>query len=41
MNIPEIYREVDIRKYSLTDGDVSCEHLCSKAFFYLFFLKGE
>jgi len=46
MNIPEIYREVDIRKYSLTDGDVSCEHLLvlgvvcpgsSKAFFIYFF----
>jgi len=22
MNIPEIYKEVDMRKYSLTDGDV-------------------
>jgi len=27
MNIPEIYKEVDMRKYSLTDRDVLCKHL--------------
>ncbi len=27
MKTPEIYKEVDIRKCSLTDGDVLCEHL--------------
>ena len=35
MKIPKIYKEVDNRKYSFTDGDALCEHLCSKAFFIL------
>ena len=44
MKISEVYREVDVREFSLTDGDVLCEHLLvlgavcpgsSKAFFIL------
>jgi hypothetical protein len=27
MKIPKIYKEVDNRKCSLTDGDALCEHL--------------
>ena len=33
MKIPEFYKEVDIREFSLTDGDGLSGHLCSKAFF--------
>jgi hypothetical protein len=34
VKIPEVYREVDVREFSLTDGDVFFRrHLCSKAFF--------
>ncbi len=48
MNIPEIYREVEIRKCSLTGGEDSGEHLLvlgavcpgsSKAIFILFILE--